>query len=1002
MAKQVSPQDPLLAEIRLGTVDKFKALLKNGGYDVNCVDAANGMTLLLHACECGNLPIVRELISNFNASLTVRDKCGRTAPVIAASTPSGHFHVVLALLLEYKYSVTDKDDEGWTLFRMACDTYCYPYSNHESAKVVRILLRDHRAAVNIDVENRKKTAYELALAKSNVLVVLCLVDEFGFDPCPVLENAQDLLNKACQIGSVEHVHCLINKYRARINQATYHVSRRPWYKGWATPLQVASLHCQCSVVQALLKCESISTSLVDQDGNTALHIVSELKCAKLLVDAGASLSVRNNYWGYTPVDKAKKYHRTIFKYFEEINNQISASCSEYLRSSKKYSGSHCITRVFVLGDTGTGKSSFIESFKKEGFFELFRKASASPALPHTVGIVPSVHMSKHLLHDSVNYLFYDFAGDGEYLSSHAAILERLASSVTGENVFVVVVDLREDGDTIKAALLKWFSFIQHQKFSKFPLLVVGSHFDERSSGTIHFDKKFVSGISKKMNNIECFMLDCRDPRSSQLVELKKQITTWRRHPKRYEISIHARVLLGMLEKDLKSVVACPIQMLISHIKKSGLVCLPTKVDFLHAILKELHEEGLLLLLGNGAFENDHIVLDISKLTCEVHQLLFSRSEHTKSPIKSQDPALLDIGIISQSFLAEILPPHITKECLVHLQYCQEVSNSEISFFSVQEPGNSTGQSYLFFPALCIAKKSSVVWDDYGGNDFTVSWLALCTDPLDSFPARFLHVLLLRLLAYFLKAQSVAIQEETASPSASLCSSCIMWKDGIHWKTVLGVECQVELVKGSKGIVVFTRSSNQNAENCSSVFGDVVKCVMETREDFCHSLKLRCYLFDFIAEADSLSEDRMIAMSHVESVLESRVSGSQTMELYKMIKCMHKLTHWDNLFPIQFKDVLQSLSLVPAEKLSDLGLRLGAPSEFLRSLESKFSSEDQKKELVLWWMKSAHSLYPCWWKLVEALKDVELREIAEDITKEHGKYHKFYPLLLYLQKNAFEV
>ena len=75
-------------------------------------------------------------------------------------------------------------------------------------------------------------------------------------------------------------------------------------------------------------------------------------------------------------------------------------------------------------------------------------------------------------------MFYDFAGDPEYYSSHAAILENLASSRKGDNIFIVVADVRMDVMTIEKLLHYWFSFIQHQKFSEKPfLIVVGSHSD---------------------------------------------------------------------------------------------------------------------------------------------------------------------------------------------------------------------------------------------------------------------------------------------------------------------------------------------------------------------------------------------------------------------------------------------------------------------------------------------------------------------------------------------
>ena len=93
--------------------------------------------------------------------------------------------------------------------------------------------------------------------------------------------------------------------------------------------------------------------------------------------------------------------------------------------------------------------------------------SESSVPTHTAGIVPSIHTSKHL--------FNDFAGDPEYYSSHAAILKNLTSAKV-ENIFIIVVDLREDIFTVRNSLHYWLSFMDYQCGSK-NLFAIGSHLD---------------------------------------------------------------------------------------------------------------------------------------------------------------------------------------------------------------------------------------------------------------------------------------------------------------------------------------------------------------------------------------------------------------------------------------------------------------------------------------------------------------------------------------------
>ena len=105
------------------------------------------------------------------------------------------------------------------------------------------------------------------------------------------------------------------------------------------------------------------------------------------------------------------------------NKTIQAEYQSMQRLAKKrYPGAHHVTKVFVVGNPGAGKSSLVETLKREGFFVL--RVSEKSVPPHTAGIVPSIHTSP--TYGRVQ--FYDLAGDPEYYSSHAAILEKVFQS----------------------------------------------------------------------------------------------------------------------------------------------------------------------------------------------------------------------------------------------------------------------------------------------------------------------------------------------------------------------------------------------------------------------------------------------------------------------------------------------------------------------------------------------------------------------------------------------
>ena len=506
-------------------------------------------------------------------------------------------------------------------------------------------------------------------------------------------------------------------------------------------------------------------------------------------------------------------------------------------------------RAFVIGYPGAGKSSLVEALKREGLLDSFKRVSESSVPPHTAGIVPSIHTSKHY----GRVLFYDFAGDAEYYSSHAAILDNLASSRKGDNVFLLVIDMRQEMAEIKQIFHYWLSFIQHQQFQgqQPSLIVVGSHLDLLAGDVAktrgkEFQMLYDSIDMEAVQMSALFMLDCCKPRSKQIAGIQSLMSRLTRDSPRYKLSLQASTLPGLLEKDFRNVPACSTQALLSHIEDTGLQLL-AKEQSLHQILLELHDLGLLFLIDSSNRESSSVVLNMSQLTSIVHKSLFSEEAVLKASFEKEGLSFsFSAGIIPLSILAKVLPENITKECLVQLQYCQEISHAEAHVFPSLKVSDSTDQSFLFFPALCSADKSEVEWVTPPDLSYGIGWLARCTDPCDYLSPRFHHVLMLRLVFKFTLSapHPPADQVSSGSPDLShfqLC--CTVWKTGVHWLMKEGVECMVELAGANRKVVVLTKSIKDRTENCAAVFNDIVSCVMEAKAEFCHSVRLEFFLLD---------------------------------------------------------------------------------------------------------------------------------------------------------------
>ena len=114
----------------------------------------------------------------------------------------------------------------------------------------------------------------------------------------------------------------------------------------------------------------------------------------------------------------------------------------------------------------------------------------------------------------------------------------------------------------------------------------------------------------------------------------------------------------------------------------------------------------------------------------------------------------------------------------------------------------------------------------------------------------------------------------------------------------------------------------------------------------------------------------------------------------MVLPLRQLTHWHSIFPLDFAAIFHLLKGMKSQ------YRLGISRSSLDAIEDDFSADVEKgtKELVRVWLSSTPSLEPpCWWKLVQALRqltrmywqrkfkwrEVSFSVLAEKIQMERG-------------------
>ena len=106
-------------------------------------------------------------------------------------------------------------------------------------------------------------------------------------------------------------------------------------------------------------------------------------------------------------------------------------------------------KIFVVGNSGNGKSTLIKAVTTEASQLLkysplskMKYVNPSDVSPHTAGIVPIPFNSKHF----GNAVLYDFAGQHEYYSSHAAVMENLI--LPSPPLFLLLIDISKSKEEL--------------------------------------------------------------------------------------------------------------------------------------------------------------------------------------------------------------------------------------------------------------------------------------------------------------------------------------------------------------------------------------------------------------------------------------------------------------------------------------------------------------------------------------------------------------------------
>ena len=474
-------------------------------------------------------------------------------------------------------------------------------------------------------------------------------------------------------------------------------------------------------------------------------------------------------------------------------------------------------KMFVVGHGGEGKSTLIEAMEHEPtvFTPLvnvfIRPREVDGVDQRTAGIVPRVFKSRFY----GEVLFYDFAGQEAYYSSHAAVIK--TSVDTCPPVFILVIGIHRDNTAITHSISYWLGIITNQcgnMEGKAPLIIVGSHADlVKESAEADRKKQIISQAVQKYASFDLVTvipMDCRFSNSDDMKLLRRSVgTTCNSLQSNISVSLNSHMFLVYLIEKQSSELALTLEKVQTELEtaiqqqskkhKEVLPFIPTTIPRLVEICVQLSDKGhILFLLNETSPEKSFIIIDKTALLAEINGTMFAPMD-----FKEHCQLATSTGVVPQTNLARHFKKYNIEMLTTFLSYLElavPISDEEVLKL-IKEQLSSTGQSanyeerFVFCPALISLTVPSDVFKHLPKLDYHFGWILSCTDIDHFFNPRFLHVLILRLALTF------GLTPKLAVDLPSLQRGCSVWKTGVCWCTHHGAKVLVEVVDKKQVVVL---------------------------------------------------------------------------------------------------------------------------------------------------------------------------------------------------------
>ena len=834
-------------DIIIDLITKYKC-------DTNCKDYY-GRTPLHYAVRNNHLEVVRYLINEQHCDPLNKDRFGNTT--LHTACQYDHIHIVQYLLSTGKVNPFARNNNSEIpLYAVKINQTSYQLSilhlaaQHGWMDIIIDLLTKYKCDTNCK-DDYGCTPLHHAVRNNHLEVVRYFINEQQCDPLNKDRFGNTPLHIACQYGNMNTVQVLTSEthqnlscenndgdtplhnachndhiYTVQYLLSTGKVDPLIKNKNGDTPLHFACINGYLNITQYLISEAQCNPSCENSNGDTPLHIAclhGHIQIVQYLLSTGKVDLLAKNKFDITPIDYASRHDNSydLLKLFRS-----------FLQCKRDFPV-HTYTKLILTGYSGAGKTTISQLIrllanKASGFFSVLSSGRVTDVECLTAGIIP-LHV-KSKVDNLDNIVIYDFAGQQEYYSSHAAVLERIMKNSAA--IFLCIVDLSQSMDKINKSIHYWISFIENACSSaqgSSHVIITGSHADlVKSSQELKEKSSLVENIAKSRVKQQLMYggferMDCRLSKTKEARYFRSLLSTSQQAilSSQPTMSLYCHVLYAFLRTKLRRA-SCTLQELTTALISEN--DYSYRSSLLTESLTSLNDKGLILFLQNQEHpESSWVVVEKEALLRKVSGTLFA-PDHFKQYCQVAS----NTGIVPIATLEELFPQYSSEMlvgCLENMEFCHPVDMPTLQATNLKATilFPQAGANYLFFPSLVKEHRP----DDLPSPRF--GWCLGCSDPHQYFSNRFLHVLLLRLAFTFPLASEYRF---LSLPLHGLERKCKVWRNGICWKDVSGVSTIVEIVDLNRWVIVLVSEKTREA---AQVCSNVIRMILDLQHQLCSAV-----------------------------------------------------------------------------------------------------------------------------------------------------------------------